>query len=145
MYICDAFDSAGAPTCCVYTARTNVAHNSLNILKRRHFPHKNIHVSQTKFCHCSKKVSWPFQSPLSTFIVFVSFSHRRSTTVSLETRNLFIIFQQYKFTVVYCESVNQIGYVTVDYLLIVCGNIVASVIVHVILFLHASVHMARHV
>ena len=48
-------------------------------------------------------------------------------------------------TVVYCESVNVIGYVTADYLLIVYGNIVARVIVNVIRFLHASVHMARHV
>ena len=47
----------------------------------------------------------------------------------------------YKFTVVYCESVNLIGYITgVDYLLIAYGNIVARVIVHVILF-----YMARHV
>jgi len=90
MYIRDAFDSA--PTRCVYHARTNVAHNSLNILERRHFSNENIHISQANFCQCSKKVSWPFQSPLSTFIVFVSLSHRRSTTVSLETRNLFIIY-----------------------------------------------------
>ena len=31
---------------------------------------------------------------------------------------------EYKFTVVYCESVNLIGYITgVDYLLIAYGNI----------------------
>ena len=36
-----------------------------------------------------------------------------------------------KFTVVYCESVNLIGYITVDYLLIVNS--------------YASVHIARHV
>ena len=46
---------------------------------------------------------------------------------------------------VYCEYVNLIGYITVDYLLIVYGNVVARVIVHVILFLHASARMARHV
>ena len=38
----------------------------------------------------------------------------------------------YKFTVVYCESVNLIGHITVDHLLIVYGNIVARVIVGVI-------------
>jgi len=38
-----------------------------------------------------------------------------------------------------------VGYITVGYLLIVHSNIVASVIVHMILFLHASVHMTRHV
>ena len=30
----------------------------------------------------------------------------------------------YKFTIVYCESVNLIGYITVNYLLIVYGNVV---------------------
>ena len=39
-----------------------------------------------------------------------------------------------KFTVVYCESVNLIGYITVDYLLLVKDSIVAHVIVHMILF-----------
>ena len=48
----------------------------------------------------------------------------------------------YKFTVVYCESVNLIGYITVFYLLI--ENSYMRV-VHVFLFLHASVHIARHV
>ena len=51
----------------------------------------------------------------------------------------------YKFAVVYCESVNLIGYITVDYLLIFYGNIVACAIVHMILFIQASVHMARHI
>ena len=37
----------------------------------------------------------------------------------------------YKFTVVYCESVNLIGYITVFYLLIENS--------------YASVHIARHV
>ena len=41
------------------------------------------------------------------------------------------------FTVVYYEPVNLIGYIIVFYLLI---KTVARVIVHVILFLHASVH-----
>ena len=36
----------------------------------------------------------------------------------------------YKFTVVYCESVNLIGYITVDYLLIVNS--------------YASVHISGH-
>ena len=40
----------------------------------------------------------------------------------------------YKFTIVYRESVNLIGYITEDHLLIVYGNIVARVIVHVIFF-----------
>ena len=38
---------------------------------------------------------------------------------------------RFKFTVVYCESVNLIGYITVCYLLIVNS--------------YASVHIARHV
>ena len=54
---------------------------------------------------------------------------------------------KYKFTVVYCESVSWIRCIIVNYLLIIHGIIVALVIVreivHVILFLHASVHMAR--
>ena len=62
-----------------------------------------------------------------------------STSLIIFSRNLLIV---------YCESVNLIGYFTVDYLLIVYGNIVACVIVrvivHMILFLHALVHMARH-
>ena len=49
----------------------------------------------------------------------------------------------------YCESVSLIRCITVDYLLIIYGIIVAfvnvGVIVHVILFLNASVHMARYV
>ena len=40
----------------------------------------------------------------------------------------------YKFTVVYCESVNLIGLITVDHLLIVYGNIVVGVTVPVIFF-----------
>ena len=38
---------------------------------------------------------------------------------------------------------NLIGYITVDYLLIVYGNIVERVIVHVIFFRHASEHMVN--
>ena len=38
----------------------------------------------------------------------------------------------YKFTPVYCEPVNLIGYITVDYLLIVYGNVVIRMIVRVI-------------
>ena len=41
------------------------------------------------------------------------------------------ILNQYKFTVVYCESVNLIGYIIVSYLPIVNS--------------YASVHIARHV
>ena len=41
------------------------------------------------------------------------------------------IDNKYKFTVVYCESVNLIGYITVDYLLIVNS--------------YTSVHIAHHV
>ena len=46
--------------------------------------------------------------------------------------------KQYKFTVVYCESMNLIGYITVDYLVMVYGNIVARVILCVILILHGT-------
>ena len=45
------------------------------------------------------------------------------------TRSLISV--RYKFTVVYCESVNLIGYITVSYLLIVNS--------------YASVHIAHHV
>ena len=54
-------------------------------------------------------------------------------------RAWFIIIK-YKFTVVYCESVNLVDFITVFYLLIV-----ARVIVQVILSRHASGHIALHV
>ena len=44
---------------------------------------------------------------------------------------MIVIGYWYKFTIVYCESVNLIGYIIVCYLLIVNS--------------YASVHIARHV
>ena len=49
----------------------------------------------------------------------------------MQTLHIMYKINQYKFTVVYCESVNLIGYITVDYLLIVNSC--------------ASVHITHHV
>ena len=57
-------------------------------------------------------------------------SAQESNLMVMETQ-VSIILYYYKFTVVYCESVNLIGYITVSYLLIVNS--------------YASVHIAHHV
>ena len=49
---------------------------------------------------------------------------------------------RHKFSVVCYESVNLFGFITIFYLL---RENSYRVIEHVILFLHASVHIARHV
>ena len=60
--------------------------------------------------------------------IFIWGKNERKTE---EFRYSLTITNYYKFPVVYCESVNLIGYITVFYLLIVNS--------------YASVHIARHI
>ena len=76
-----------------------------------------------------------YKSPSETFIMHI-LSYNiiiayRAIGLSHFTKILLISIN---LLVVYCESVNLIGYITVDYELMVYGKIVARVIVYVTLF-----------
>ena len=77
-----------------------------------------------------------YKSPSETFIMHIlSYNNfiiaYRANGLSHFTKILLISIN---LLVVYCESMNLIGYITVDYELIVYGKIVARVIVYITLF-----------
>ena len=104
--------------------------------KRVHFDHIGLRY---RVCfHCGLAFSTLFARTRFSPVIIHKFVARLKCLLS---RGLFLLccshilaftnFIQYKFTVVYSKSVNLIGYITVDYLLIVNS--------------YASVHIAHHV